>query len=57
MQVLDINSREPVIENGEHIIMSVQMPTPKWKEFEDRDMIVENTGYTEMCDIDWEYLR
>ena len=52
-----VKSGEPVIENGEPVMMTVKMPTPKWNEFEDRDMIIEDTGYTEMNDIDWGYLR
>jgi DNA repair photolyase len=52
-----VKSGEPVIENGEPMIMTVQMPTPKWNEFEYRDMVIKDTGYTEMNDIDWEYLR
>jgi len=39
------------------MIITVQMPTPKWNEFEDRDIIIEDTDYTEMNDINWEYLR
>jgi len=50
-------SGEPVLENGEPMIMTVQMPTPKWNKFEDRDMIIVDTGYTEMNAIDWAYLR
>jgi hypothetical protein len=32
------------------------MPTPKWREFEEREMAVGDSGYSELNDVDWGYI-
>ncbi|PKN66271.1 MAG: hypothetical protein CVU57_06265 [Deltaproteobacteria bacterium HGW-Deltaproteobacteria-15] len=52
---LQVKSGEHVIENGEPKTVEVLMPTPKWKTWEKRMVPIENSGYSEMNDIDWGY--
>jgi hypothetical protein len=49
-------SGEPVSEKGHPKTVKVPMPTRKWHEFQARDMVVENLGYSELNGIDWGYV-
>ena len=50
------NGGERVLENGQPKIVRVAMPNYKWHEFEERDVPVENLGYSELNDMDWGYI-
>ena len=64
-----VKSSEPYMENGEIQKKAVQMPVivktgkqPKWKGYKDedlqeREMVMEVSGYLEMNDIDWGYVK
>lgn len=63
-----INGSEPIVENGQSRTMTVPMPViikngknKRWKgyqieDLEDKIMIMENSGYSEVNDIDWGYI-
>jgi hypothetical protein len=53
---LFIKSGEQVLEQGHPRIKRVVMPTPKWREFEEREMAVGDSGYSELNDVDWGYI-
>ncbi len=52
---LCVNSGEPVLEQGPKTVKA-SMPTSKWLEFKEKDMVMENAGYSELNDIDWGYI-
>lgn len=53
-----VKSGEPVSENGQPKTMKVLMPTrtADRKEFEEKDMVVVNSGYSELNNVDWGYV-
>ena len=53
---LQLKSGEPVLENGAPKTRQVYMPTKKWDDWVVKSMTVENSGYSEMNDIDWGYI-
>jgi DNA repair photolyase len=53
---LIVRSGEPVLENGQPVRVTVPMPTRKWDNWVLESVPVENSGYSEMNDIDWGYV-
>ncbi len=53
---LFVRSGEPEREQGHPKTVNVVMPTPTWREWTEQDVKVENSGYSELNDIDWGYL-
>jgi DNA repair photolyase len=47
---------EHVLEKGRPKTVTMLMPNHKWRQFEKKDLAVENAGYSELNDIDWGYI-
>jgi hypothetical protein len=52
---LCVKSGESVVEQGPKTVKAF-MPTSKWREFHEKNMVMENEGYSELNDIDWGYI-
>ncbi len=52
-----VKSGEPILNNGRSQLIDTIMPTKKWDNWVQKSITVENSGYAEMNDIDWGYVR
>lgn len=52
-----VKSGEPVLDDkGQPRTRKVSMPDSKWREYSDQDMIIVDSGYSEINDINWGYI-
>lgn len=52
-----VKSGEPVLDdNGQVQTKRVSMPDKKWQNYSNKDMVVVDSGYTEINNIDWGYI-
>jgi DNA repair photolyase len=51
-----VKSGEPFLKHGRPQLIDAMMPTKKWDNWMQRSMMVANSGYAEMNDIDWGYI-
>jgi DNA repair photolyase len=52
-----VKSGEPILNNGRAQEINTIMPAKKWDNWVQKPMTIVNSGYAEMNDIDWGYVR